>query len=292
MISTKNSSSSFIAQPYPNTEITRENIISSAFVGLLVFIFLVVFQPFGTHNFSHPYKYLLLLIYGLITFLAFVTLNSIFSKKKDWTVGKEIGKVLLALLISSFFSYLYNCKVISHVELSISNFLYMLIYTLAIGIPIAVIYILGRYIYLRNKYQLLANKYTTQLESNSTKEKVQENSNELFEINTDNKKKALVIATNDFLYAESADNYCHVHYLLNKKANKETIRLSLNSLVLQTNHPCIKRCHRSFIINLNQVKKIKGNAQGYKLLLNEIEEEIPVSRNYINEIVPLLSINN
>ena len=39
------------------------------------------------------------------------------------------------------------------------------------------------------------------------------------------------------------------------------------------------RCHRAFIINLDKVTHVEGNAQGYKLRIQDYEELIPVSRN-------------
>jgi DNA-binding LytR/AlgR family response regulator len=40
----------------------------------------------------------------------------------------------------------------------------------------------------------------------------------------------------------------------------------------------IFRCHKSYLINLTQVAHISGNAQGYKLHLQNSTIEIPVSR--------------
>ena len=72
------------------------------------------------------------------------------------------------------------------------------------------------------------------------------------------------------------------------KIKKLLIRISLSNILKQVETHSIKKCHRSYIINLEKVKDLKGNAQGYKLILPEIDSEIPVSRSFISSIIPQL----
>jgi DNA-binding LytR/AlgR family response regulator len=44
-------------------------------------------------------------------------------------------------------------------------------------------------------------------------------------------------------------------------------------------HPAFFRCHRMYLVNLQRVISVSGNAQGLKLQLDGLEEAIPVSRN-------------
>ena len=44
------------------------------------------------------------------------------------------------------------------------------------------------------------------------------------------------------------------------------------------------RCHRTYLVNMELVVKVIGNAQGYRLHLSGLEESIPVSRN-LNDMV-------
>jgi DNA-binding LytR/AlgR family response regulator len=48
-----------------------------------------------------------------------------------------------------------------------------------------------------------------------------------------------------------------------------------------TEYSMIYKTHRSYLVNLNYVEHVTGNAQGYKLHLNSHEEKIPVARNSI-----------
>ena len=45
------------------------------------------------------------------------------------------------------------------------------------------------------------------------------------------------------------------------------------------------RCHKSYIVNLSKLKKVTGNAQGYKLIFEQLDFKIPVSRNLSKQIL-------
>ena len=45
-------------------------------------------------------------------------------------------------------------------------------------------------------------------------------------------------------------------------------------------YPYIVKTHRSFLVNCNYIKEVKGNAKGYQLQIDSYT--IPVSRNLIS----------
>ena len=49
-------------------------------------------------------------------------------------------------------------------------------------------------------------------------------------------------------------------------------------------YPSVIKCHRAFLVNLNNIKSVKGNSQGYRLVFDGTEEEVPVSRAYTKEL--------
>ena len=68
------------------------------------------------------------------------------------------------------------------------------------------------------------------------------------------------------------------------------IRSSMKNTEMQlSNNRKIIRCHKSFIANLNLVNKISGNAQGLKLLFDNYNISVPVSRNKTKEIREYIS---
>ncbi|MGU3374130.1 LytTR family transcriptional regulator DNA-binding domain-containing protein [Chryseobacterium sp. M5A1_1a] len=272
---------SFVPYSYPKSKSVKEILISSIAAGILVYLFLIIFQPFGTESFHHPYKYIILFPYTIIFGASFFISNISVSRFKDWNIGSELLKTFIILLLGSILSYFYNSLFISQVELSLENYGYMLLYSLAVGIPISTIYILSRYIYLKNIHENIARDIAPQLISNlsNTKEKI-------LKISCNNIE--LAIAEEDFLCAQSMENYCTLYFLENNTIKKLLLRISLSNVLSQVETSSIKKCHRSYIVNLEKVKNLKGNAQGYKLILPEINFEIPVSRSFISVIIPQL----
>jgi DNA-binding LytR/AlgR family response regulator len=43
----------------------------------------------------------------------------------------------------------------------------------------------------------------------------------------------------------------------------------------------IFQCHRSFVVNVNNITSAKGNSNGYQLKLGSCANIIPVSRSYV-----------
>ncbi|WP_223558220.1 LytR/AlgR family response regulator transcription factor [Chryseobacterium lathyri] len=274
---------SFAAYSYPKSESYKEILLSSITAGLLIYIFLIVFQPFGTENFRHQYKYLLLFPYSIIFGSAFFAAELSIIRFRDWNIGSELLKMAGILLSASILSYFYNTLFISHVTLSFSNYLYMFLYCLALGIPISTIYILSRYIYLKTIHEKTAEEVSQQLAGHDNS--IVTTLNKVLNISANNTD--LQIHEENFICAQSMENYCSIYFLENGQVKKLVVRISLSNLLNQIQTDSIKRCHRSYIVNLNQVKSLKGNAQGYRLFLSD-DFEIPVSRSFISLIIPKL----
>ncbi len=131
------------------------------------------------------------------------------------------------------------------------------------------------------------------LESNKRlKNKVEEKkpiSEHLSEINVPN-RWTLKINTSDsrnfsissLLYVESQKNNLIFHF---ETESVMKVRMTLKSLQEQLQEfTFLIRCHRSFLVNMNKVKEINGNAQGFTLELENEKDYIPVSRSYMKKI--------
>ena len=101
---------------------------------------------------------------------------------------------------------------------------------------------------------------------------------------SDNKSEWIKLRPKDLILLESADNYVSIHYRENDKIQKKLLRSTLTRLEAQLTIPSIFRCHRSYMVNLNQIKQVEGNSRGLQLDLLDMPQKIPVSRKYVKAI--------
>jgi len=73
--------------------------------------------------------------------------------------------------------------------------------------------------------------------------------------------------------------------LIDDKVGHKLLRSTIKQMEEQLkDHQSFIRCHRAYIVNMNQITNIEGNAQGYKLRLRKTDKDIPVSRTYIQAL--------
>jgi hypothetical protein len=96
---------------------------------------------------------------------------------------------------------------------------------------------------------------------------------------------------NDLLYLESTDNYVYIFYLLHDKIKKELLRNSLKNLESVFKDDPIKRCHRSYMVNLLNISLIKRSGQKTTLILNRVIDPIPVSKTYLKDFKDYLELD-
>jgi len=73
---------------------------------------------------------------------------------------------------------------------------------------------------------------------------------------------------------------------LENQLKKEIIRITMKKIEYDfLENKKIIRCHKSYFVNLSKVKTTSGNARALYLHINELDFQIPVSRNFSKEIV-------
>jgi DNA-binding LytR/AlgR family response regulator len=99
----------------------------------------------------------------------------------------------------------------------------------------------------------------------------------------------LGLKTMDVCYIEAMQNYVTVWFLKDGKLAKEMLRATIASVEEKFAGTDVIRCHRSFLVNVDCIEKVSGNAQGLRLQLKGLSEmEVPVSRSFIPKIRELL----
>lgn len=160
---------------------------------------------------------------------------------------------------------------------SFEGFLIFLRYTSSVGIFPIVILILLKYISLLKKHQQTARLIEATL-SEDLEEKKQDHL--VVKLTGDYQNEVLEVPTTDVLYISAADNYIQVFYLKNNLMASVFIRSTLKKAEENLiEHPQFFRCHRTYLVNLQKIAHVSGNAQGLKLHLPGSSELIPVSRS-------------
>jgi len=250
-----------------------------------------------------------------------------FFKESTWTNSKEFLWMIVNVSLIGVANTIYSAC-INIGNFSLSNLFWFELFTIAIAVfPIAIIILLKQN-YLRKKFEHESQSINQQLRhsivdvSHEFKEQklvdaqtlnnkieieknikdnlpfLSTNENENLPINnaaitipSENGKDNFTIIKDDLLYICSLDNYVEIFYIQNNKVNTKLIRASLKNIAdaLSTEKD-IFRTHKSYVVNLAKVISVSGNAQGYKLHLENIEELIPVSRS-LNTIIKDLLTN-
>lgn len=258
-------------------------------IGLFIFIFLVIFSPANLKIESiNPYVFKLII--ALITilnllffFFVFTKLFPSFFNNEHWTIGKHFLSIFCLIFFSSIIRWLFTNYILAEDGFNAISFLKMAKNSFLIGtIPVLI------YIYLDEKYQSKKIKTITDKVMSKAVEKIElrkklntVNSRKQVIISATNKKDFLKFKISDLIYVTSDTNYA-CFYIKEKDTLKEYIlRLPLKDVEDYLNEfKNIIRCHKSFIINTDYVKKISGNARGYYLHIKEVANPIPVSRKF------------
>jgi len=251
-------------------------------LSILVYFILVVFKPFGlkNHGDSDLFVYaggFVILGHFYLLFHFFVV-ESWFNETK-WTIGKEILNNLLILFIIGFVNALYY-SLYEAASLNIIIFIAFEIYTLLIGIiPVTVSVIIRQ-----NRLMKYHNRVAENINLQRTESNILARKQYKVALKSINPEKTHSFNCNDLILLEAQDNYISMYYLKNGKLQKELIRNTMKQCVKDLeSFSMFFRCHRSYLVNLNKIESAKGNAQGLKLKLNQIEEKIPVSRHLTKE---------
>jgi len=276
---------SILKEPSYLPEIGKSLIIKNVLIASFVFLFLIGFGPFGFFNWVYPYKYWVAFGFGLLTFSVLIFNDFVlrrwmprFFNESNWTVWKSI--------LYSFF----NISSVAWSNIAYSHIFklnetkgwpsdgLLLICTLFMGLFPAFVVV---------QFNLRAKRYY------QSKSAVLKNHSSLNYLDQkicflDEKNRPVFeLYPEQLLFVESADNYSSIYYdnLNERDPDRTLIRNTLSKIQETINRPEIIRCHRSYLVNLFQVDKISGNAQGLRLHMKNQEMSIPVARAMTKEVL-------
>ncbi|MGY6741628.1 MAG: LytR/AlgR family response regulator transcription factor [Cecembia sp.] len=276
----------FLRKPYPYDPPTWGRSLRLATgIGSFIAVFLMIFQPFGLEQIPSQFRLLYILGYGGITFTAILIFQMGvkrifrgFFKEESWTTGKEMIENLGILLLIGMGNYTYTL-IIGGTFWSFSNFIFFLMATVAVGIfPITILVFLSYAKVLKN------NLMEAQIMEMAIQKRPLTTDLTIVRISSKYQQEDLSLPLSALLWISSADNYAEVVSVLDGKIKKSLVRTTLSELEESLSAKGILRTHRSYMVNLNLVIHIEGNAQGYQLFFEGFEQAIPVSRKYAPQV--------
>lgn len=289
---------SFLLQPYPFGHSTKRKLSVCAIIGLFVTLFLALFQPFGMSELPAAQQWLHAAYFGLVTFTVSGLIEAglprlfpaVFAEEK-WKSWKEILLLLLVLLGISAGNYGLMFWIYPQTNMY-RSFGQVLLMTVQIGIfpVVAVVFFKQLLLYRRYAAEALAVNQTLDAPASVPATDLEGPPASDLVITGDGQKDRLVLSPANLLWVASADNYVRVHYRAEGGVRSQLLRASLKSIEQQlTTYPELFRCHRMYLVNLEQVTGVSGNAQGLRLYLSGTEESVPVSRSLTQSIRERLS---
>ena len=282
----------FLNEPYPLQRNLGRDILYALAAGLFVGWFLVTFQPNDTYTWEHPYKYPFLWGYGIVVFLILLLMRIVVPfvlpnkfKEQSWTVAKQILYLLFSFLVAFVSCYLYY-NWFMELRFNWRHFFNFLLISSTIGVFPLSAYVLLDYIRQLKRYQAGASKANQELFKNKEDADVEQ----VLVLNDENGKAQLELKSTQIYFLQSALNYVEIFFQQDGQIKKELLRNTLKSLEGQFAQDHFQRTHRSYIVNLKQIERISGNAQGYHLHFTEEQVgPIPVSRAKSKQVLDYLS---
>ena len=96
--------------------------------------------------------------------------------------------------------------------------------------------------------------------------------------------------SSDVYFIESTDNYVTVYVLDKERMKKIMLRNTMKRLEKELEKTMIRRCHRSYMVNFENVKMVRLSGTNlYVYLENPEESRIPVSRTYAEKVHEMIN---
>ncbi|WP_162274027.1 LytR/AlgR family response regulator transcription factor [Polaribacter reichenbachii] len=280
----------YFNQLYPFYYRNRKNLfIILLLFSFISFLFSYLFQPFEVNIAEHKINSnFILLIHAFIplpiVYIYFWFVNKNVKNETSWTIGKEIFHLSIVLLLIGISDFLIRDFIYTNPDnWSFKYFFEEIRNTFLVGVLLLLIILPLNLQRLLKIYQKRATKLNIKKVSNS------QNLDSVY-INSSINSENFNLHIHSFLFAKVDGNYAEIYTKSKNNFNKKLIRLSLKELEVQLkDFNFIFKTHRSYLVNLNQIKTVNGNAQGYKIKLHNFTSEIPVSRSKIKEFDSLLT---
>jgi hypothetical protein len=268
-------------------------------------LFLLLYQPFGLsaeiESGEHTYMELLVLVVVFSTLVFIVLYTSQFVLRNRFPNNNNdlraflkwfLIDIALIVLLSVIIEIIFGSDELNSVNTVLDELVFDVIMAY-FALAFVLLYpVLGSSVYVHLK-QLHNDKQQlkTDLDVVTTHYKIASGNDELVKILDEKGDCKLTVSINNLYVIESQNQYISVKYMRNHQLVEQKIRARF-SKVLQDfkDVPSILKCHRSYAVNLLNVKELININQKPNVVLDEMQTiKIPVSKTYLKDVKLQLS---
>ncbi len=258
--------------------------VVSVVLGVFIFLFLMVFLPFGVDNYNPRHQYTLAFVSEMSLFM-FLTTGLAWAlegcvkprvlKRARWQEVAAWSALLIWVLGLGDF-LLYNWLGDWH-----DFYLGSALSFIGNCATILIFPLVGTFFFFH--YQALNRRYRQMhLQWGAAPDR-------LIHFEGQGSSDRLSLAASDFRYAQAQDNYVALYYLRGGTLKKELLRTTLAEVLEQDSGGDLLRCHRSYVVNLRQVRSFTGG-NPLELYLDGVESPIRVSRSHREAVLKRLQV--
>ncbi len=274
-------------QSVPDYLTTRKNtIIQIAFTAIFALVFIVAYRPFGYDNWYGNIGNLKLfggtiavVLVGMVVIILSRIYMYFFQKTHEVTLAAYIWFIVSEIILLGAFYTSLEIFILDDKRTAFSLFFNAVQNTsLILLIPYTICILFFAWNDIKRKLEQVVQQFRDPAEV-------------FIPFKDEKGTLRLTLKSMNILYLESNDNYVNIYYLDNNKKKSYLVRNSLKMLEKNLKEYPIYRCHRSYSVNIKNVKMIIKAKKGYELILNtEPEESLPVSKSYEKKILDLINI--
>lgn len=263
-------------RPIAFTTSWKKTALIGLIIGALLASIVIFLKPYGGEQYDMPYGNLRLAGYILPILAAILLLHPlemrVYEKQgKRWYILNELIYLLVSSWLCVSLSSFYNFYVVNGLSgYSLRVYLdFLWIFAppyLPIIVPLLAL--------LRANYGSIVISPSTPGESSIV-------------LDGENKSERIQLQWKEFVLAQAQQNYVRV--LINRSTGLEEqlIRSSLSRMASQL--PQAVQVHRSYLVNLDYLERVQGNARKREMTFNIDLPPIPVSPKYFEALSSLLS---
>ncbi len=239
-------------------------------VGAILPLLLILLEPFDNSN-QFDYKYALLSGYALCISIPILSLhaleNYVYKKQGNrWFVVNECLYITITLFVIFIFSFFYHFYIVGGDSVLDTTALWGFVKSFCLPFTP---FIVPLWIYLRSNFGIIE---VPNQEIKSIKK------DRIITITGENKSETMTINESDFIYAHSQQNYVDVYYTTKEEVVQKMFRSTLANMMKQL--PNAWQVHRSYLVNLDYLQTVEGNARKRFMTISKTEKNIPISQKY------------